>query len=179
MLRLIAELIPPPLHRLGYRVAHAARKRWWRIARPALRGCRILAFDGEGRVLLVRHSYGSGKWMPPGGGIGRGESPAIAAQRELREEVGCTIDPIRAVAVVDERLHGAANTVHILAGPIVGTPVCDHREIVAARFFAPDALPGDMPSVFRDHLPGWITAAKAAHRPPATDRRAPLRAPTE
>lgn len=159
-------LIPAPLHRLAYRLAHALRKRWWRIARPRVTGCRMLAFDAEGRVLLVRHSYGSGKWMAPSGGMKPGEDPCDAARHELREEVNCTIDPMREIARVEEPLSGATNVVHIVAGPIQGTPKPNMREIVEARFFAPDALPQDMPAPLRAALPAWIRAATAADRPP-------------
>ena len=51
----------------------------------ALGACALVA--REGRVLLVRHSYVRG-WLLPGGGVGRGEAPADAIVRELREEIG-------------------------------------------------------------------------------------------
>ena len=63
-------LIPAPLHRAALVVAHQVRLRWWRIRKPLLLGCRVMAFDDQGRVLLIRHSYGSGRWMLPGGSAG-------------------------------------------------------------------------------------------------------------
>lgn len=41
------------------------------------------------RVVLVRHSYKSG-WYLPGGAVERGEPPAEAILRELKEEIGLT-----------------------------------------------------------------------------------------
>jgi 8-oxo-dGTP pyrophosphatase MutT (NUDIX family) len=163
-------LIPPPLHRLAYRLAHRLRKIWWRVRRPRVTGCRLLAFDEAGRVLLVRHSYGSGNWMAPGGGIKRDEDPLQAGARELREECGCGFADGWQVALVEEPLHGASNVVHVLAGTAVGMPVPDGREVIETAFFAPDALPTRMSSLLRRDLPGWLIAAKAgrpAVMPPA------------
>lgn len=56
---------------------------------PTVMGVAALVLDGEGRVLLVRHGYNPG-WRLPGGGVSRGEPPAAAVLRELREEVGLT-----------------------------------------------------------------------------------------
>ncbi|WP_414943372.1 NUDIX domain-containing protein [Amycolatopsis sp. cmx-11-32] len=47
-----------------------------------------LFVDGD-RVLLVRKTYGN-RWDIPGGYVDRGESPAAACARELREELGIT-----------------------------------------------------------------------------------------
>jgi ADP-ribose pyrophosphatase len=43
--------------------------------------------EQAGRVVLVRHSYKSG-WLFPGGAVQRGEPPADAVIRELKEEIG-------------------------------------------------------------------------------------------
>src|SRR5690606_9795473 len=69
------QLIPPPLHRLLYRLADRLRRQWWKVRRPTRNSVLVVAFDATGRVLLVRHSYGPPVWALPGGGIDRGENP--------------------------------------------------------------------------------------------------------
>lgn len=154
-------LIPRPLHRVLLVQAHRVRLVWWRIRKPLLLGCRVLAFDGEGRILLVRHSYGSGRWMLPGGGIGRGEEPLLAALRELAEETACALEDPRELAVIEEPLAGTVNRVHVITGRARGVPKGDGREIVAAEFFAPDALPPNLAEQLQRNLVDWIRTARA------------------
>ena len=154
-------LIPAPLHRLGLRAAHAIRKRWWRVAKVTLCGCRVMAFDADGRVLLIRHSYGSGSWMLPGGGIGRGEPPLAAAQRELLEETGCRLDQPRCLVRIDEPLYGTLNQVYLVSGTARGTLHCDGREVIEAQFFAPEALPEDLSPALAARFASWLALARA------------------
>ncbi|PKB14774.1 ADP-ribose pyrophosphatase YjhB (NUDIX family) [Novosphingobium kunmingense] len=163
-------LIPAPLHRGGLIVAHRLRLVWWRIVRPTLNGCRVIAFDLDGRVLLVRHSYGSGRWMLPGGGFGRHEDVIAAARRELKEEVHCDLAHPVVVAVVEEPLSGAINRVHLIAGRTQGVPRADGREIIAAAYFSPDDLPVALATSVAAGLPQWVTAAEAALSRPPVDR---------
>lgn len=44
-------------------------------------------FVDRGKILLVRKTYGH-RWDIPGGYVDRGESPAAACEREVREELG-------------------------------------------------------------------------------------------
>jgi len=134
-------LIPAPLHRQLYRFAYAMRKRWLNLRGGTLHGCSVVARDGQGRVLMVRHSYGSGRWEFPGGGIGSHEEPATAASREFAEELGCGLIDLRLLGVIEEPYHGAVNVVHVFTGLADGEPRADGREIVEARFFAREELP--------------------------------------
>ena len=149
-------LIPAPLHRLVLRCAHAVRRVWWRLAKPTLRGTRVLAFDAAGRVLLIRHSYGSGHWMLPGGGIGRGEEPLAAGVRELREETACVLLNPRCFAEVEAQIYGTVHRVYMVCGEAQGTVRCDGREVIEARFCAPDALPEPLSPALQLQFPQWL-----------------------
>jgi 8-oxo-dGTP pyrophosphatase MutT (NUDIX family) len=134
---------------------------WWRVRKPRLEGCRVLAFDAEDRVLLVRHAYGSGLWMLPGGGLGRGEEPIPAALREFAEEAGCTLVQARVLEVVEEPLSGAINRVHVVTGRIDGTPRPDGREIVALACHAAADLPADLSPALSRRIKDWIALGLA------------------
>ncbi len=116
------QLIPAPLHRLALKLAHALRKRWWQLRKPRLEGVNVLVFDATGQLLLVRHSYGFGSWTLPGGGLRKSEDPAIAARREVSEELGCALRDLARLGVNQRSLFGAPCTTHIYAGQIDGYP---------------------------------------------------------
>lgn len=155
----VLTLIPAPLHRMLYRLAHWARRHVWKVRRTVVEGVRVLALDAQGRVLLIRHSYGSDKWMPPGGGMSKGEDPVLAAERELWEETRCRLVDAREVQVLVEGYHGARNIVHLVVGQAQGEPVADGREIVDAGFFALESLPQPMFEDMAQALPGWVAAS--------------------
>ena len=54
-----------------------------RVTRGMTLGVRAVVTDDRGRVLLVRHTYLAGWWLP-GGGVDRGETTQAAVVRELR-----------------------------------------------------------------------------------------------
>lgn len=134
-------LIPAALHRRLYRLAHVARRCWLRLRGGEVHGCSVIARDAEGRVLMVRHSYGSGSWEFPGGGIGRGEAPEEAARREFAEELGCGLAGLTFLGTIEEPYHGAINKVRVFTALVDGDPRPDGRELVATRFFRRDELP--------------------------------------
>ena len=57
----------------------------------------VVFHDPAGRLLLVR-AGDSGQWGLPAGGIEPGESPQVAARRELREETGIDCEGLVLVA---------------------------------------------------------------------------------
>ncbi len=119
----------------------------------------MIARDSAGRVLLIRHSYGSGNWMLPGGGIARRETPLAAALRELAEETGLKLSQPRCLMVLEEALYGTVNRVHMFIGETGGDPRCDGREVIEARFFTPEALPDDLSPHLKRHLADWLQLA--------------------
>lgn len=124
------------------KLAHAMRRRAMALLGWRTRGVKVMAFDRTGRVLLVRHSYGAGHLhMFPGGGIARGEAPAAAAVRELREETACALRDATFVGRYVAGAEGRRDTVFLYRGVTEDAPVPDGREVIEAAFFATDALP--------------------------------------
>jgi ADP-ribose pyrophosphatase YjhB (NUDIX family) len=136
-------LIPAPIHRMGLRLAHALRKRWWRLAKPRLVGVNVVLRDGEGRVLLVRHSYEETNWTL---------LPEDAARREVAEELCCEVRALDPIGVHQRRLYGAFCVTHVFGGELDGAFVPDGREVSEARFFPPDALPGHCSVIVAEFL---------------------------
>lgn len=54
-------------------------------------GAAAVILDCNGRVLLVKHSYGKNNWDLPGGKAEQNESAEETAKREVLEELGLTV----------------------------------------------------------------------------------------
>lgn len=109
---------------------------WWWVRRPQVHGAAVVVRVGD-RILLVRNSY-QPRLTLPGGQMKRGEAPAAAAARELREEVGLAVEPEALRPVLDRvfRHSGMRNRVALFELRLPAEPALapDGREVVATRF---------------------------------------------
>jgi ADP-ribose pyrophosphatase YjhB (NUDIX family) len=122
--------------------------------RPMTLGVRGLVLDQEERVLLVRHTYVPGFYLP-GGGVERGETMLQALARELAEEGGVHI-------LGAPTLHGVYLNRRISPRDHVALFVVRHfrcdgprppdREIAESAFFPLDDLPDDATPATRARL---------------------------
>lgn len=116
---------------------------WFLLTRPMTLGVRALAFDADGRILLVRHTYIRG-WHLPGGGVERGQTVVDALARELREEANVEFgQPPRLQSVhLNTRVTKRDHVVLYLCENVRQiAPKERDLEIEEAAFFALDALP--------------------------------------
>jgi ADP-ribose pyrophosphatase YjhB (NUDIX family) len=108
-------------------------------------GVRGLVIDSDSTILLVRHTYIAG-WYLPGGGIDKGESAEAALARELAEEANVEI-------LGRPHLHGvffnpkASPRDHVACYVVrqfrqIAPPAASF-EIAEARFFRAGSLPLD------------------------------------
>jgi ADP-ribose pyrophosphatase YjhB (NUDIX family) len=148
-------LIPAPLHRIALRWAHRVRHRWRRFSNHPLAGVSVLVTNLEGKLLLVRHSYGPSAWALPGGGMQKGEAPEAAARREVAEEVGCSLDNAQVFATIEETLSGAPHTAYLVTGRTQDRPRPDRREVVEAKFFPVHSLPEPQTPLTRKRIAAW------------------------
>ena len=110
-------------------------------------GAASAIFDGRGRVLLVKHTYGHRNWEIPGGIALPGEAPALTAQRELLEETGLDLPEGELSGVYYEPGHDFGPMIHFVFrhdGHDALTPVANPPEIGAVGWFEVDALPAPM-----------------------------------
>ena len=145
-------LIPASWHRAALRFAHRQRMHWRRMVKRPTAGVSVIAVDDDGRVFLVRHSYGSGQWALPGGGLGRGEDPAACARREMREELGCELEHVELAAEFEEALCGAPHRAFVFTARFAGEPRADGREVIETGWFAREDFPADLVSFARHRL---------------------------
>ena len=105
-------------------------------------GAAAVIRDRQGRVLLVRHSYGRLNWELPGGLGESNESTIETAIREVREETGLEVAAERTTGVYYERGDDMHHFV-FLCRPLDETvaPRPDLSEITNCGYFSPDALP--------------------------------------
>lgn len=124
-----------------------------RMSRGMTLGVRGVATDGEGRVLLVKHTYLHGWWLP-GGGVDRGETTQAAVVRELREEAGLIArsEPRLLSVHSNERFFPGDHVLVFRIDAFDITERTSHGEIAEIGWFAPDALPEDATRATRDRL---------------------------
>lgn len=102
-------------------------------------------FDADGKVLLVRQTYGKKKWCLPGGEQYEGEPAWDTAIRECNEEINVEIAPDEFSLVGIYFLsHRNAYAYIFKVMNWSGNPVPDGTEIDEIRFFSLDELPSPM-----------------------------------
>lgn len=118
------------------------------LKRPMTLGVRVLVENDKGEVLLVRHTYVEG-WYLPGGGVETGETMAQTAVKELREEVGFEI-------LGEPQLLGMYK--NISASKRDHVAVYKTGEWREAEVFKPNREIAEMAFFALDNLPDTITA---------------------
>ena len=104
-------------------------------------GAASVARDGDGHVLLVRHTYGRLNWELPGGASEPGETLEETAVRELREETGLIGRPVSLAGLYYKREDDSHHAVFYCEIDEGARPTPSSQEVSAAAFWPADALP--------------------------------------
>ncbi|WP_245499583.1 NUDIX domain-containing protein [Tepidamorphus gemmatus] len=133
-------------------LTHLVFRPWWRLSRGMTLGVRGIVIRDPQQVLLVRHSYVPG-WYLPGGGVERGETVFDALGRELDEEGGVQltgVPQLHGIFCNDAEHRGDHVVAFLVRDWSQARTVSANLEIVAAEFFPADALPdGTTPATRR------------------------------
>lgn len=138
-----------------YRLAALLYEAWRWLVRPHTHGA-LVAIRHRSQLLLVETSYRR-SWGLPGGGLHRDETSRQAAVRELKEELGLTVQPEQLLTpwTMTERVAGGLNTVTIYCLEAREQPkvVIDGLEIVAWHWLSREqALDRPLPSHVQAYL---------------------------
>ena len=127
-------------------------------------GVGAVVFNARDELLLIKRAA-TGSWLYPTGWADVGYVPAQVAAKEVREETGLLVTPLRLIAVYDSFRRGqSAAGIHFWSlsfycrldgGTLQGHPL----EVLDLGFFARDKLPSPL---VRDGAQ-WIEHIFAAH----------------
>src|SRR3989344_5420273 len=114
---------------------------YWFVFRPETFGVKCI-IEHNGKMLMIRNTYGKRQWTFPGGGIEEGETPEDAAKREVREEVGIELAEVRSLGMfISSREHKKDN-IYVYSGRVDSEYVrIQPSEILEAQWFTPDTMP--------------------------------------
>lgn len=101
----------------------------------------------EGRILLVRES--SGRWALPGGWVDYDNTIRSNVVKEVLEEAGMTVEPVRVIALFD---HNRRNHTDFPSNICSAYVLCEYRsgsfrpnlETTASRFFDRSDIPEEL-----------------------------------
>lgn len=114
---------------------------YWYVFRPHTTGVKCV-IEHDGNWLMIRNTYGHRYWTFPGGRVHRHERPEDGARREVREEVGITLESLQPMGTYQNDRQYKRDTVHCFYAVV---PTREHeidgREIAEAKWFSLDAIP--------------------------------------
>ena len=138
-------------------ILYALQKRAWRLFRPRTRGVKVMLFNGSGKLMLIRNSYGrSDLFLLPGGGARPFELPAAAAAREVREELGLEMAGLKFRSLHRNSAEGKRDEIHLFEAVVDGAPRLDKFEIEEARFVTLEDLPSTTSPATRRRIDEYL-----------------------
>ena len=129
----------------------------------------VSAFIRCAEGVLLQKRDDNGLWGLPGGSVEPGESITEAVVREVREETGLDVEPVRLIGVYSSPAHhqivtyADGNVIHYISSSfecrITGGEIACGPESLACEWFLPDRLP---PEHLRRLSPGGDLLRRAA-----------------
>ena len=140
------------------RILYRLRKVYQFIVHPINVGVRVMLIQ-DGKVLLVRHVYQDG-WFMPGGGMKRKETLEQAARRECHEEAGVKIQKIELFGMFFNYSDWKSDHIALFLSEDFTMTNEKDSEIAEKRFFPLDDLPEALGSGHRRRLQEYQVGPK-------------------
>ncbi len=125
-----------------------------RIIRPRFRAAvAAVIFDGQGKILLFKHTYRKFEWGLPAGGLEHYEQPIDAVKREFFEETGMQIQVERLLTAVSAREDHHIGMIYLCK--IASGEFKELLEISEMKYFPINELPDKMLTTEKE-LIKWV-----------------------
>ena len=137
------------------KIYHAIRNGLLSLLAKRTIGVRILLIR-DNHVLLVKHTYQNG-WYTIGGGVETKETPRFAIERELKEEVGVTLNvPPELFAVYYSHHEKRDDYVVFYIGRDFMQQAVQSPEIADSQWFSLHQLPEDITPATRRRIDEYL-----------------------
>lgn len=138
------------------KIVQSVRQLYWWLARPSTRGVRAIMAGRDGKIVLVRHRYQEG-WFLPGGKVGRNEKDESALRRELWEELGITnISHLEKFGEYSNTYEYKKDMIMVFVAHSFTQKPTQHFEIEEQRSFDPNMLPDGISPGTRRRIEEWL-----------------------
>ena len=139
------------------KLAYWMRRIYYFIARPVTLGVRILLIDEE-QVILVKHSYEQG-WFLPGGGLKRGETLEQSICREAAEECGAVLYEVHFIGTFHNFVEYKSDHVNLFLSEDFSLHEKRDHEIEMLSVFPLGQLPDDTTPGSRRKIAAYINGS--------------------
>lgn len=138
------------------KIVQSIRCFYWWFVRPSTRGVRAIVMGHDGKIILVRHKYQEG-WFLPGGKVGRNEKDESALRRELWEELGVdTISHLEKLGEYSNVYEYKKDTIIVFVAHSFVQKSTQHFEIEEQESFDPHMLPDETSPGTRRRIEEWL-----------------------
>ena len=139
---------------------HKLSKLYWKIKKPRTLGIKAMILDeNKEKVLLVKHTYIDG-WFLPGGGVKKFEKPLDALKRELREELGFSFVSGELFGVYSNFSESKSDTVIVMTCCGTMSDNINSKEILDYDYFGLTDLPSDISPGTKRRISEYISGQK-------------------
>lgn len=117
-------------------------KIYWFLFRPKTLGVKCVIQNGN-EFVMIKNTYGGlKKWLFPGGGVHKNESPEMAVEREIFEELGIKIFGLEKIGEYkSNKEYKKDNIIVFKAISKTKQLKTDNKEIAEAQWFKRENLP--------------------------------------
>ncbi len=141
------------------RFLRRCQRLYWNLTGKLTVGVRLLAVE-DGKVLLVRHTYLEG-WFLPGGGVQAGESLQEAVRREAAEEAGAELRSLRLFGVYSSFFEGKSDHITVFLCEDFTWRKGSSSEIECVACFALEDLPEETSPGTRRRIAEYVAGGVA------------------